>query len=121
MTITLIINGVDFSPVLSRFRVTEEISHSQVITTLSGEEIALGQKSRDVVSFALFPLTEEDIEIYYGSLKEPSLSAKYTKDGITSNQMRLASDLESAFLLDSVDGKRRYKGNEIVLRAIQTN
>ena len=46
MTITLIINGVDFSPVLSRFRVTEEISHSQVMTTLSGEEIALGRKSR---------------------------------------------------------------------------
>ena len=121
MTITLIINGVDFSHVLSRFRVTEEISHAQVITTLSGDEIALGRKSRDVISFTLFPLTEEEIEIYYGLLKEPLISAKYTKEGIKTNQMRLESDLESAFLLDSVDGKRRYKGNEIVLRAIQTN
>ena len=47
------------------------------------------------------------------------LQCVHTRDhssAIKEKEMRLISDLESIFLLDSIDGKRRYKGATITLR-----
>ena len=58
------------------------------------------------------------LNFFYGALTDETIVAKYTKNGIETADMRLASNLESAFLLNSVDGQRRYRGGEIVLRSI---
>ena len=121
MNIELTINGVDFSRKLSAYRVTQEVTYDKVLNTIDGKELSVGKRVRDVVSFSLFPLTENESEIYYSALTDGTIVAKYTKNGTTTEEMRLASNLESAFLLNSVDGQRRYKGGEIVLRAINAN
>ena len=120
MTIKLRINGIDFSKKLSSYRVTQEVTYDKVITTLGGKEMALGKRNRDVVSFSMLPLTEEEVTHFYDVLSEDRIVVSYTKDGASSTEMRIASNLESVFLLDSIDGKRRYRGGEIVLRSIKT-
>ena len=81
--------------------------------------MAFGRRNRDVVSFSLLPLTDEETSNYFDILSESRIIASYTKEGASAAEMRLVSNLESVFLLDSVDGKRRYRGGEIVLRSVK--
>ena len=121
MTIELTINGVVFSRKLSTYRITQEVTYDKILTTVSGKEIAIGKKVRDVLTFSLLPLTEGEATSYYETLTSDNLEVVYTNVGASRAVMRLASNLDAVFLLDSVDGRRRYRGGEIVLRSTEVN
>ena len=118
MTITALINNVDFAPALSTWAVSKEIFFDKVVQSLNGSERAFGKRTRTLVSFSLLPYTEDQCETYYNALLPGIVSARFTDDdGETkTKEMRVTSSLESLFLLDSIDGKRRYKGGKITLR-----
>lgn len=123
MTITALINNVDFAPVLSTWNVTHEITFSKVVSSLNGADRAFGRREKTIISFSLLPYTEEECAVYYDVLSAGIVSFTFTdNDGaIKEKEMRLISDLESIFLLDSIDGKRRYKGATITLRQTGVN
>ena len=119
MDVTLKINGVDISRRLSTYSVRDETAYKRVITTLDDTEHPYPARSRQIVTFSMIPGTAmEDFEIY-NELKKLIVNTDFTYlDKDESRQMRLVSDLESTFLLLSVDGKRRYRGGQIVLRGL---
>lgn len=118
MTITALINNVNFAPAISSWNVTHEIAFSKVVSSLNGADRAFGRREKTIISFSLLPYTEEECSSYYDALSSGIVSFTFTdNDGtVKEKEMRLISDLESVFLLDSVDGKRRYKGATITLR-----
>lgn len=95
--------------------------YSKIIVTMDDEEHAARSKDRYVVSFSLFPMTEDEATAYCDALRastvEVTFSDPYTKTDVV-KPMRVTSNLDAAFALVSVDGKRRYKGGEIQLREI---
>ena len=95
------VNSLDLHTLLSRYNVRKEVTYAGVITTLDGTEHARGKRQRAIISFSLLPLTEAQ--------------------GSTATQtatFRVVNDLDSTFALMSVDGKRRYTGGTIQLRAV---
>lgn len=121
MDITLIINGLDLHEKLSTYSVTEEVTYRKVITTLDDAEHPYPGTKKTVVTFSLFPLTDEENAALYENLKDLIFSATYTnqyKNADETKRVRLMSSLESVFALRSVDGKRRYKGGDILLRGL---
>lgn len=119
MDVTLIVNGLDLHEKLATFRVTMEVTYRKVLTTLGGTERAFGKRTRPVITFSLFPLTDEENASLYQALDALEFSATFTNTNTGKDEIRtvrLASDLESSFALRSVDGKRRYRGKEIQLR-----
>lgn len=118
MTITALINNVDFAPALSTWSVSKEISFDKVVRSLNGSERAFGKRTRTLVAFSLLPYTEDQCETYYNALLPGIVAVRFTDDDgkIKNKEMRVTSSLESLFLLDSIDGKRRYKGGKITLR-----
>ena len=73
------------------------------------------------MAFSLFPMTEDEATAYCIALRastgEVTFSDPYTKTDVVKT-MRVTSNLDAAFALLSVDGKRRYKSGEIQLREI---
>ncbi len=121
MDITLVIDGdLDLSGRLSTYSCRDEISYRKIITTLDDVEHPYPSKTRKVVSFTLFPLTDSESATLWTKLKKLVFTAKFTDsqsgEDVT-KQMRVVSNVESAFALRSVDGNRYYKGNTIQLRA----
>lgn len=121
MDITLVIdNDLDLSSRLSTFSCRDEISYRKVITTLDDVEHPYPARTRKVISFALFPLTDAENAALWTKLKKLVFSAKFTDpdsgEDIT-KQMRVVSNVQSAFALRSIDGNRYYKGGTIELRA----
>lgn len=94
---------------------------SKIIVTMDDEEHAARSKDRYIVAFSLFPMTEDEATAYCNALHASAIdvtfSDPYTKSDVTKT-MRVTSNLDAAFALVSVDGKRRYKGGEIQLREI---
>lgn len=119
MEVTLKINGVDISKRLSTYSVRDEVAYRRVITTLDETEHPYPARTRKIITFSMIPGTAmEDLEVY-NELKKLIVATDFTHlDKEESRQMRLVSDLESTFLLLSVDGKRRYRGGQIVLRGL---
>lgn len=119
MDVTLTINGLDLSARLTSYVVTEEVNYRKIITTLDDVEHAYPGKLRPVIRFSLLPLTDTESLELYNILKTLIYnSVECTINGTDYNlRMRLNSNLESVFLLRSVDGKRRYNGGEIELRS----
>lgn len=119
MDITLTINGVDLSTRLSSYSVTREVSYRKVIKTLDDVEHAYPGEVRPEVRFSLFPGTDEEDSELYEMLENMILTVTFTQKGVdVTRRMRLISNLESTFLLKSVDGKRRYRGGIITLRGM---
>ena len=119
-SVVLRIDNRIFTGRLSTYRVTKEVTYSKVITTLEGEEICRGQRKRPIITFSMLPYTDSTASRDYEVLSQGIFDVVYTDTdtGFTeTRRMRLASDLDHAFLLDSVDGKRRYRGGEIILRS----
>lgn len=90
---------------------------------MDGTEHARGYRDRDVITFSLWPFSDETAAADYDALSSAPLSVTYTNPhtGATrTTAMRLTSDLSAAFGLRSVDGNRYYKGGKIVLRAVRT-
>lgn len=119
MEVTLKINGLDLSSRLSTYTVAQEISYRKVIKTLDDVEHAYPGEKRPIIRFSLFPGTgEQDAELY-DALESLIVTVVFTQMGVEiTRKMRLTSNLESVFLLKSVDGKRRYRGGEITLRGM---
>lgn len=119
MDITLKIGTLDVHEKLSTYSVQREVSYSKVIVTMDDDEHAVRSKDRYVVKFSLFPMTEDEVTAYCNALRASAIdvtfSDPYTKSVVTKT-MRVTSNLDAAFALLSVDGKRRYKGGEIQMR-----
>lgn len=115
--VDLYISGRYFSPLLISYTLTEEISYKQKVETQDGKEHYFGRTSRDILKFRLLPHTDFAKDDYMALMQRP-LVVKYEKGGeIMEKEFNLDCDLESRFLLESCDGKRRYMGQEIRLRA----
>ena len=122
MDVTLEINGRDFSSRLSTYRVEQEVTYSDVLTTLDGTEHYGKPYKRDLVYFSLFPFDDDTANQDYLVLAASSLSVNYTNPQAENAEklyrdMKLYSNLSNVFGLRSVNGKRYYKGGEIALRA----
>ena len=122
MDVTLKINGRDFSTRLSTYRVEQEITYPDMMTTMDGTEHYGKQYKRDVIYFSLFPFDDDTANQDYLVLSDSSLSVNYTNPQSDNaeklyKEMKLYSSLSAAFWLRSVNGKRYYKGGEIALRA----
>ena len=106
---------------LSTYSVQREITYDKVITTMDGVEHASRNKDRYIISFSFFPMTEIEATEYCAALSGSTVSVTFT-DPYTGNDtvktMRVISNLDAAFALVSVDGKRRYKGGTIQMREI---
>lgn len=119
MDITLIINGLALFSRLSTYSVTQEVTYRKIITTLDETEHPYPRKIRPIINFSLIPGTDEDDEILYNTLKNLIFNVTYTENGAdVTRKMRLVSNLESVFLLKSIDGKRRYRQGTIQLRGL---
>ena len=122
MDVTLEINGRDFSSRLSTYRVEQEITYPDMLTTIDATEHYGKPYRRDVIYFSLFPFDDETANQDYMVLVDTSLTVNYTNPQATDSEklykpMKLYSNLSSVFGLRSVNGKRYYKGGEIALRA----
>lgn len=124
MDVTLEINGRDFSSRLSTYRVEQEVTYPDVLTTMDGTEYYGKPYRRDVIYFSLFPFDDDTANQDYMCLADSSLSVSYTNPQAYNAEklnktMKLYSNLSNAFGLRSANGKRYYKGSEIVLRSIK--
>ena len=122
MDVTLEINGRDFSPRLSTYRVEQEITYPDMLTTMDGTEHYGKPYRRDVIYFSLFPFDDDTANQDYSVLSYSSLSDNYTNPQADNaeklyKEMKLYSSLSAVFGLRSVNGKRYYKGGEIALRS----
>lgn len=117
--ITLIVNGLDIGNKLSTYSVDKEIQYKKIITTLDNSEHPVSGSERNIVRFSMVPMTEEEAFALHDALSDLVFDCTFTENGSNKTEfMRLASDLHSAFLLTSVDGKRRYRCGQIVLRGV---
>ena len=122
MDVTLEINGRDFSSRLSTYRVEQQVTYPDMLTTMDGTEHYGKPYKRDVIYFSLFPFDDDTASQDYLVLSDSSLSVNYTNPQADDakklyKEMKLYSSLSAAFGLRSVNGKRYYKGGEISLRA----
>ena len=121
MEITLKIGTLDTHNKVSTYSVQREITYDKVVTTMDGVEHASRNKDRYVISFSFFPMTESEATEYCAALSGSTVSVTFT-DPYTGTEtvktMRTTSNLDAAFALVSVDGKRRYKGGTIQMREI---
>lgn len=122
MDVTLIVNGLDLSNRLSTFGVTKSITYKKVVTTMDDTEHPYPGARKDVVTFSLLPQTDEEGAEVYAALSglvfDATFTSQYEGGKDVTKRVRVISDLESTFLLLSVDGKRRYRGVEIQLREL---
>lgn len=121
MNVDFIVNNLDLHALLSTYNVKKEVTYAGVITTLDGAEHARGKRQRTVIDFSMLPLTEDQGMAVYNALRSTTFSVTYTDPYATSvntGTFRVSSDLDSTFALMSFDGKRRYKGGTIKLRAV---
>lgn len=120
MGITLIINGVDFSGRVLTYAVRKEITYGKTYTSVSGREFVRRKRIRPIVSFTLMPHDDEQAQEDYDVFKAGTLTATFTdpdSETTLTKEVRLMTNLEHTFLLDSINGKRYYKGGTIQLRS----
>lgn len=113
------VNGQDMAPITTVFTLNREHKFQDVVTTMDGAELGIGETIRPVISFRLLPHGEAESEDYRALLNRP-LYVTYLDDfeGPITEEFRLDSSLPSTYLLRSVDGVNRYAGEEIRLRAV---
>lgn len=121
MDITLKIGDLDLGPHLSTYSVNWEVTYQKVITTLDNVEHPFAAPKRAVVNFSLLPLDDVLASSIYDALADQTQTVTFTDPYNASDlvrTMRLTSNLEAAFGLRSINGKRYYKGGEMQMRAI---
>lgn len=121
MDVNFTVNTLDLHTLLSTYNVTKEVTYAGIITTLDGTEHARGKRQRTIISFSLLPLTEAQGMEIYNALLATTFPVTFTDPYATATQtatFRVADDLDSTFAIMSVDGKRRYTGGTIQLRAV---
>lgn len=119
MNVKLVANGVDFSGKLSTYDAYMEVTQ-KVLNMLDDSERPFPAVMRPVVVFSLLPMTDEESTQTYNVLKDIIFSATFEISGQEMTaEMRVVGNLGDKFLLTSPDGKRRYKGREIMLRGLK--
>ena len=120
MDVTLTINGAEWSRKLATYKVDYKTTYAKIITTLDNVEHPCGGYQRAIVTFSLFPLTDEECSELFNELSQLIMSVTFTDPnrGDMTLKMRLTSDISNSFALRSVDGKRRYMGGKITLRQV---
>ena len=124
MDITLTLNGRDFSGRVSTYDVKKERIAGPVVTTLDDVEHAPKLKDRDVITFTLWPMTPAMAALDYTALSTGQFSGTYTDpygNTTRTKTVRVVSDLDAAFGINSPDGNVYYKGAAIVLRVTSPN
>ena len=114
--VTLITNGLDLSKRLSTYSTSMSKPYTKVITTMDNRDHPFPALSKANVTFSLIPQTDEESAEVYEALSDMIIPVRFTNmttGAEAEKNMRITSDLESAFLLLSVDGKRRYMGGNI--------
>ena len=121
MGVTLIINNVDFSDRVLTYSLKQEVTYGKTYTSISGKEFVRRKRIRPIVSFTLMPHDEEQAEDDYAVFSAGILTATFTNpdsDGaVITKEVRLMGSIDHIFLLDSINGKRYYKGGTIQLRS----
>lgn len=119
MNVKLVANGVDFSKRLSTYDAYMEVTQ-KVLTMLNDTERPYPAVMRPVVVFSLLPMTDEESTETYNTLKNIVFSATFEISGqeMTAD-VRVVGNLGDTFLLTSPDGKRRYRGRQIMLRGLR--
>lgn len=121
MYITLKIGELDLSGKLSTYSLTKDPSYRKIVTTLDDIDHPYPAKNKSVLSFSLFPLTDEESSELYDALSDFVVSVEYTDPYNSMDEIkrfRVDGGIESSFALLSVDGKRRYKGGAIQMREL---
>ena len=121
MDITFALGALDAHKKLSTFEVQIETTYSKIVTTLDGTEHGKANK-RSIILVSFLPMTSEEASAYYNALNSTELKVKYSDPFTKADReeiVRVVSDLNAAFALTSVDGKNRYLGSTIRLRAIK--
>lgn len=121
MNVTLKLGELAVSERLSTYQITKNITYREVITTLDDVEHPYPGTAKTVLSFSLFPMTDQETASVYATLSPLILPVTYTDSfsgADVTKTMRIMTDLESTFLLTSVDGQRRYRGGTIQLREL---
>ena len=119
MEIKLTANGYDFSGKLSTYEAYMEVTQ-KVLTMLDDSERPCPVVLRPIVRFSLLPLTDEESTEIYNVLKDIVFFATFDINGAEMTaEMRVVTNLGGKFLLKSADGKRRYRGGEIMLRGLK--
>lgn len=119
MNVKLVANGVDFSGKLSTYDAYMEVTQ-KVLNMLDDSDRPFPAVMRPVVVFSLLPMTDEESTQTYNVLKDIIFSATFEISGQEMTaEMRVVGNLGDKFLLTSPDGKRRYKGREIMLRGLK--
>lgn len=119
--ITLTVNGLDLSRKLSTYSTVKKVTYTDVLSALDGKEYPFPGATKTEIMFSVLPMTDDEASALYGALSGLVFKATYTDQHTGGNIMadvRVISDIESTFLLLSVDGKRRYKGGAITLRVL---
>lgn len=119
--ITLTVNGLDLSGKLSTYRTVKRVTYTDVLTALDGTEYPFPGATKTEIVFSLLPMTDDESAALYNALSGLVFEATYTDQHTDTDRtanVRVTSNIESAFLLLSVDGKRRYKGSAITLRVL---
>lgn len=118
---TLVVNGLDLSRKLSTYKTGKKVAYAEVLSALDGTEYPFPAATKTDITFSLLPLDEEESAALYSALAPLIFDATYTDQlsgADTTSRVRVTGDIESVFLLKSVDGKRRYKGGAITLRVL---
>lgn len=119
MNVTMVINGVDYSPILSTFECYQTRPQNKVITTLDGNERQFPGKAKSVMTISFWPMTKDELFALYEILKNNTAVITYTNPYFeydVTQSMRVDGDISSKFALLSVDGHNRYKGLSLTFR-----
>lgn len=119
--ITLVVNGLDLSKKISTYHTGKMVSYTDVLSALDGTEYPFPAATKTDITFSLLPMDDAESAALYSAIAPLIFEATYTDQHSGSEsvgRVRVTSSIESAFLLKSVDGKRRYKGSAITLRVL---
>ncbi len=119
-SLTWIVNGLDLSGKISTYLVRKVPDAGEVLKSIGGTEYAFHGETQTEIEVSFFPMTEEEATAAYNAMQNGKFTVIYTdpyEGGITATRsFRNIGNLEAAFLLLSVDGKRRYSGTPIQVR-----
>ena len=115
-----IVNGLDLSEKISTYLVRKVPDSGEVLKSIGGTEYAFYGETQTEIEVSFFPMTEEEATAAYNAMQSGKFTVSYTdpyEGGIAATRsFRNIGNLEAAFLLLSVDGKRRYSGSPLQVR-----
>ena len=123
MEVTLISNGHDFSPVLSKYYVVHQPEFAAQFKTIDGRKHYVDKMLRTYIYFSVFPSAEYDTQDSLLCMEWPAVFEFSDKNTGTVRRMEfdLISAPGSAYLLHNVYGDNIYKTDEYRLEALEVD